>query len=170
MPAVTTRTDACRCDPARARSWRSLLPVWRCAAPVPLAGFAGALVDQWHHAGFTVWMNSCAAVAPAPIDALGLQAQLMPAMLAAMAGAMAWQWLRRPAGHDAVTLALCQAGCLVAMFLAAGLCAALAGLPGGDALRLVTMGFVDAVVTLAGATALTAAGRSAGWLPTAVAR
>lgn len=152
---AATETAACQCQSPGAGLWRALLPVWRCAAPVPLAGFAGALVDQWHHAGFVIWLNFCQTVAPDPLVALGLQAQLMPAMLAAMAGAMAWQWVRRPAGHGALVLALCQVGCLGGMLLAAGLCAALAGLPGGDALRLVAMGGVDLGASVAGATVLT---------------
>jgi len=164
--SVVTESAACQCQSPGTGWLGALLPVWRCAAPVPLAGFAGALIDQWHHAGFVIWLNFCQTAAPDPLAALGLQAQLMPAMLAAMAGAMAWQWVRRPAGHGALVLALCQAGCLGGMLLAAGLCAALAGLPGGDGIRLLAMGVVDLAMSLAGATVLVAPIMLAGRWPT----
>ena len=168
--SVVTESAACQCQSPGTGGLGALLPVWRCAAPVPLAGFAGALIDQWHHAGFVIWLNFCQTAAPDPLAALGLQAQLMPAMLAAMAGAMAWQWVRRPAGHDAVSLVLCQSGCLGGMLLAAGFCAALAGMPGGDALRLGVMGLLDVAASAAGASALTTVARTAGWRPARTAR
>jgi len=151
---ATSATPAPRL-PSLAGRWSGLRDTWRCAAPAPLAGVLGAALDQWHHAGFTVWLTACQSVAPGPVDALVLQARLLPAMLAFMLGAMAWQWVgpaRR--AHQPLVLALCQAGCVLAMTLAAGFCGAIAGIPAGTGVRLLAMGLVDLVASGAGATLL----------------
>jgi hypothetical protein len=117
---------------------------------------AGTALDQWHHAGFTIWLELCQTVAPAPLGVLLLQVQLMPAMVVAMLAAMAWQWLHRPSRHGPLVLALCQSGCLAAMPVTASLCVALAAVPGGDGVRLVAMGLLDGGMSVAAATLFTA--------------
>jgi hypothetical protein len=122
---------------------------------MPLAGAAGAAVDQWHHAGFTIWLRLCQTVAPDPFGLL-LQAQLMPVMLLAMLAAMGWQWVYRPSRHGPLMLALCQSGCVAAMIVTAGLCAAGASVPGNDGARLLAMGMLDVSTSLVAATLFTA--------------
>lgn len=140
---------------ALADRWPGLWGTWRCAAAAPLGGLLGATLDQWHHAGFAIWLTLCQSGTPGPVDVLALQVRLMPAMLAFMLGAMAWQWAgpaRR--AHRPLVLALCQAGCVLGMTVAAGGCAAIAGIPAGTGVRLLAMGLMDLGASVAGATLL----------------
>jgi hypothetical protein len=137
------------------RWWHQCVPVWRCAWPIPAAGLAGAAIDQWHHAGFSIWLKLCQSLVTDPFGLLLLQVQLMPVMLVAMLTAMAWQWLYHPSRYGPLMLALCQSGCLAAMPVTAGLCAALATMPGSDGARLLAMGLLDGGMGLAAATLFT---------------
>ena len=129
---------------------RHLSGLWRCSWPAPAAVFVGAVVDEWHHAGFTVWMTLCQTSAPAPWESVGLQVDLMPAMATALLAVMAWQWLRvwSSGRHRPPMLLVCQVSCLVAMLFAGGICAGLASAVDTRTGQLLVMGLLDLAVSL----------------------
>lgn len=139
----------------RSREWAMVLPglsgLWRCAWAAPVAAFLGAAVDEWHHAGFTVWMTLCQTSTPPPWRAAGLQVELMPVMATGLLAVMAWQWLRvwMFATNRPAMLLTCQTSCLLVMFLAGNLCAELLSGIDGRTERLFAMGFIDLAASVA---------------------
>ena len=92
----------------------------------PLAGALGAIADERFHRGFSVWMSLCRLERPGPVEALLLQARLMPLALGAMLlfallGTLAVGAQRERAPGARVMLAS-HAGCVLAVVIGAQLC------------------------------------------------
>jgi hypothetical protein len=63
---------------------RSIFLMLPCVMVSPLAGALGAIADERFHRGFSAWMSLCRLERPGPVEALLLQARLMPLALGAM--------------------------------------------------------------------------------------
>jgi hypothetical protein len=92
----------------------------------PLAGALGAIADERFHRGFSAWMALCRLERPGPVEAVLLQARLMPLavggmLLFALLGTLAVGSQRERAPGARVMLAG-HAGCVLAVVIGAQLC------------------------------------------------
>lgn len=119
----------------------------------PLVGALGAVADERLHRGFSIWMSLCRAGRLGPIDALVLQARLMPLALGAMllfallgTLAVVSQRMRR---DGARVMLAGHAGCLLAVVAGALLCPLLFGDLASPQLALGGMALLETAITTA---------------------
>ena len=119
----------------------------------PLVGALGAVADERLHRGFSIWMSLCRAGRLGPIDALVLQARLMPLALGAMllfallgTLAVVSQRMRR---DGARVMLAGHAGCLLAVVAGGMLCPLLFGDLASAQLALGGMALLETAITTA---------------------
>lgn len=134
----------------RARPIFLMLP---CVTLTPMAGALGAVADERLYRGFSAWMSLCRLGRLGPLDALLLQARLMPlalgSMLAfALLGTMA-VGSQRARGNGARVMLAAHTGCVLAVVVGALLCPLLfAGLH-SPTLALGGMALLETLITTA---------------------
>jgi hypothetical protein len=122
-----------------------------CVMLTPLAGALGAVADERLYRGFSTWLSLCRQARLGTLQAVLLQAQLMPLALGAMLmfallGTLAVAMQRRRAAGARVVLAG-HIGCVLAVLVGARLCPLLfGGLPSAP-LALGGMALLETAVT-----------------------
>ena len=99
---------------------RPTLYMLPCVMLTPLAGALGAVADERLHRGFSAWLTLCHQGRLGPLQAVMLQAELMPFALGAMLlfallGTLA-VWSRHMRTRAARIMLAAHAGCIVAVF------------------------------------------------------
>ena len=121
----------------------------------PLVGALGAVVDERYYAGFSSWMSLCRAEESGALQALLLQAQLMPMALGAMLtfallGTLAVGTQRERRDGARVMLAA-HTGCVLAVVAGGLVCPRLFGGLGSTPLALGGMALFETAITTAAA-------------------
>lgn len=122
-----------------------------CVMLTPLAGALGAVADERLHRGFSAWLTLCHQGRLGPLQAVMLQAELMPFALGAMLlfallGTLA-VWSRHMRTRAARIMLAAHAGCIVAVFAGALLCPLLFGRLQSTQLALGAMVLLETVIT-----------------------
>jgi hypothetical protein len=124
-----------------------------CVTLTPLAGALGAVADERFYRGFSAWMSLCRIGRPGPLEALLLQARLMPLALGSMLAFALLGTLavgsQKARGNGARVMLAAHAGCVLAVVVGALLCPLLFGELDSTWLALGGMALLETVITSA---------------------
>jgi hypothetical protein len=126
-----------------------------CVMLTPVAGALGAAADERLYRGFSAWLSLCRLGRLGPLQAIVLQARLMPLafgamLLFALLGTLA-VWSQRRRADSARVMLAGHAGCVAAVVIGALLCPMLFGRLASAHLALGGMALLETAITTAAA-------------------